>query len=67
MDNWEEYLNTFVPSEKLRHEEAAIRALWMAITASQLGTYGVGAVLFDEEGEVQGVTSKKVPTPSPPS
>jgi len=52
MDNWEEYLNTFVPSEKLRHEEAAIRALWMAITASQLGTYGVGAVLLDEEGEV---------------
>ncbi len=52
MEDWDQYLDTFVPSDLFRHEGAAIRACRLAATAVDLGTYGVGAVLLDDRGEV---------------
>jgi cytosine deaminase len=52
VQDWTEYLDSFVPSDTHRHEEAALRACRMAAAATELGTYGVGAVLLDAEGGV---------------
>ena len=52
MRNWKKYLEEYEPSHEMRHEEVALRACMLAIRASELHTYGVGAVLLDERGDV---------------
>jgi cytosine deaminase len=52
MREWKKFLNEFVPSTDLKDETASIRACQLAIHAVELGTYGVGAVLLDDKGEV---------------
>ena len=52
MRDWEKYLNEFDPSLELIHEKASLRACELAVKAAELGTFGVGAVLLDERGEI---------------
>jgi tRNA(adenine34) deaminase len=52
LEDWHRYFDSFVPSEQLRHEWAAVRACRLAAMAVERGTYGVGAVLLDERGEI---------------
>jgi len=52
MRDWQTYLDTFTPSTDLEHEVAALRVCQLATQAAGLNTYGVGALLLDEHGEV---------------
>jgi cytosine deaminase len=52
MRDWKRYLDEFTPATGLRHEATAIRVCQLATRAAELGTYGVGAVLLDGDGEV---------------
>lgn len=49
---WRRYLDEFVPSEGHEHESYALRACRLAVDAVERGSYGVGAVLLDADGEV---------------
>jgi len=52
MRDWQTYLEKFTPSTGLEHEMAALRVCQLATEAAGLKTYGVGALLLDEHGEV---------------
>lgn len=52
LEEWRRYLDDFVPSESHRHELHAIRACRLAVDAVESGSYGVGAILLDEDGQV---------------
>ncbi len=52
MTNWKTILDEFSPSADLKDEAAAVRVCRLAIQAADLGTYGVGALLLDQDGEV---------------
>lgn len=49
---WRGYLRDFVPRARYRHEAYALKACRLAVDAARVGTYGVGAVLFDAAGHV---------------
>ncbi len=52
MHDWKKYLEQYVPSASFRDESAAVRVCQLATMAAELGTYAVGAVLLDDEGEI---------------
>jgi cytosine deaminase len=52
MGDWHSFLNAHTPEGGFKDEAAALRACELAAWAADLGTYGVGAVLLDEHGEV---------------
>ena len=52
MQDWKKYLDQYDPSASLKDEIAAVRVCRLAAMAAELGTYGVGAVLLDDNGEV---------------
>ena len=52
MRDWQKYFDEFTPASGLRDEAAAIRVCQLAALAARLGTYGVGAVLLDSNGEI---------------
>lgn len=49
---WRRTLRDFVPRAHHRHESYALRACHLAVDAARLGTYGVGALLFDANGKI---------------
>lgn len=52
MTNWKAFLDGFSPRAELKDEATAIQACRLALQAADLGTYGVGALLLDRDGEV---------------
>lgn len=52
MKDWTIYLAGFKPSYNFRHEMVALRVCELAFDAAQQGTYGVGAVLIDDHGDM---------------
>ena len=49
---WRQNLHDHSPSLQHRHESYALRACHLAVDAARVGTYGVGALLFDGAGRV---------------
>lgn len=49
---WEEYVETFRPNDKFEHESLALRVCQLAAIAASKNTYGVGALLANEQGEI---------------
>jgi len=52
MQNWDIFFEHYQPSPSYRDDAAAARACQLAATAGRLGTYAVGAVLLDSNGDV---------------
>lgn len=52
IEYWRRFLDGFIPSLSNRHEAHALRACRLAIDAAGMGSCGVGAVLFDGNGQV---------------
>lgn len=52
MQNWKKYLDDYTPSTELKDEIVSIRVCQLAAQAAELGTYGVGAVLLNDRGEI---------------
>lgn len=52
MQDWAKFLDEFPPRTDLKDEAAAVRVCRLAVRAAELGTYGVGALLLDRDGEV---------------
>ena len=52
IDFWRQNLHDHSPSLQHRHESYALRACHLAVDAARVGTYGVGALLFDGAGRV---------------
>jgi cytosine deaminase len=50
--DWKMFLRSYVPARGRRDEQAAIAVCRLALRAAANGTYGVGAVLLDENREV---------------
>jgi len=60
IDFWRRYLCGFAPRARYRHDKYALKACHLAVDAAGVGTYGVGAVLFDATGEVVAEGRNKV-------
>jgi len=52
IETWRRYLDDYVPSTSHTHDPYALRACLLALDAAHVGTYGVGALLFDEDGQI---------------
>ena len=52
MEPWRTYIETYTPVEGPADERAALHVCQLALAAATHGTYGIGAALFDEAGEV---------------
>ncbi len=52
IEYWRRYLDDFVPSASHGHELHALQACRLALDAREVGSYGIGAVLVDEDGRV---------------
>ena len=52
MRDWKKYVDQYEPSATFKDDLAAVRVCQLAATAAELGTYAVGAVLLDDNGEV---------------
>lgn len=52
IEYWRRNLDAWVPSARHAHESHALRACRLAVEAAAVGTYGVGAVLFDADDQV---------------
>lgn len=52
MQDWKNYVDQYVASTSFEDEVASVRACQLAVMAAELGTYAVGAVLLDDEGNV---------------
>jgi cytosine deaminase len=50
-EEWRRYLDEFRPSARHAHERHAIRVCRLALESAHVGSYGVGAVLVDGDGE----------------
>lgn len=51
MKDWKRFIDTFTPANGYRDELAGLRAVQLAALAAELGTFSVGAVLLDDQGE----------------
>ena len=52
MQDWKKYVDQYAASASFKDDLAAVRVCQLAATAAELGTYAVGAVLLDDNGEV---------------
>jgi tRNA(adenine34) deaminase len=52
LGTWQRSLDEFVPVVDHAHVTYAVRACRLALEAAHAGTYGVGAVLYDADGQV---------------
>lgn len=51
-EEWRRYFDEFQPSAEHEHERHALHVCRLALESASIGSYGVGAVLFDATGEV---------------
>lgn len=52
VDHWRRYLEGWNPAFERAHDRSAVQVCRLAVEAMAFGTYGVGALLVDAEGEV---------------
>ena len=53
IERWKAFLDDFDRSDDLEHESIAVQVCQLATQAAEKGTYGVGAVLVDGNGEIR--------------